>query len=222
MFCKTNSFFIFVILLLFILSSCANLRTAPRYQLRDGYYKLAENKAKLAKVYIKTLEDSIVVFTGNEVRKNPIATNAKLIRESFDLDIITVLFKYRPAIENLPRQLTTDFNGNVYTGYRIDRFVRYLKPTPAGPKVIVKHKALTIGLFAGIGSTSITPWTTNNQTIDEYNGLVLSKGIAFMAGINSLTVGIGVGWDTLTDRDKDIWIYQNKPWYGLTFGLSIN
>lgn len=34
--------------------------------------------------------------------------------------------------------------------------------------------------------------------------------------------GVGVGWDYLTDRDKGIWIYQNKPWYGLTVGLNLN
>jgi hypothetical protein len=32
-----------------------------------------------------------------------------------------------------------------------------------------------------------------------------------MFGLNNLTVGAGVGWDSLTDRDKNIWIYQNKP-----------
>jgi hypothetical protein len=58
--------------------------------------------------------------------------------------------------------------------------------------------------------------------MEEYNGMVLTRGLAFMVGINTLTVGLGVGWDYLTDRDKDIWIYQNKPWYGLTLGLNLN
>lgn len=43
-----------------------------------------------------------------------------------------------------------------------------------------------------------------------------------MIGVNNLTVGVGVGWDYLTDRDKAIWIYQNKPWIGVTIGLNIN
>jgi hypothetical protein len=68
----------------------------------------------------------------------------------------------------------------------------------------------------------MTPWTTNNQMMDEYNGMVLARGLTGMVGINALTVGIGVGWDYLTDRDNDIWIYQNKPWYGLTIGLNLN
>ena len=57
---------------------------------------------------------------------------------------------------------------------------------------------------------------------DEYTGFVLSRGIAAMAGISNLTVGIGVGWDNLTDRDRTIWIYQHKAWYGVTIGLNLN
>lgn len=43
-----------------------------------------------------------------------------------------------------------------------------------------------------------------------------------MMGYKSLTVGLGVGWDNLLDRDKDIWVYQSKPWYGLTLSLNLN
>lgn len=84
------------------------------------------------------------------------------------------------------------------------------------------HRGITAGIFAGIGSTAVTPWTTSNLITDEYNGFIVSRGLAVMIGVNELTVGIGVGWDYLTDRDKDIWIYQNKPWYGLTVGLNLN
>jgi hypothetical protein len=79
-----------------------------------------------------------------------------------------------------------------------------------------------MGVFGGLGSTSITPWTTNNAITEEYNGLVLSRGFALMLGVNDLTVGLGVGWDYLTDRDKNVWIYQNRSWYGLSIGLNLN
>lgn len=135
---------------------------------------------------------------------------------------MTVGFKYRPTSLNLPRQLDTDFNGNVYLGCRFDRFKISFKQTPIGQKKKYSHRALTFGGFGGIGSTAMTPWTTNNVISEEYNGLVITRGLALMGGINTLTVGVGVGWDYLTDRDKNIWIYQNKPWYGLTIGLNLN
>jgi hypothetical protein len=43
----------------------------------------------------------------------------------------------------------------------------------------------------------VTPWTTNNKITDEYNGFVLSRGVAVMVGINTLTVGVGAGWEYL-------------------------
>jgi hypothetical protein len=61
-----------------------------------------------------------------------------------------------------------------------------------------------MGGFGGLGSASINPWTTNYQTTDEYDGFVLTRGLAIMGAVNSLTVGFGIGWDYLTDRDKRI------------------
>ncbi|HNU42133.1 MAG TPA: hypothetical protein PKH83_06555 [Cyclobacteriaceae bacterium] len=43
-----------------------------------------------------------------------------------------------------------------------------------------------------------------------------------MAGPNTLTVGFALGWDYMADENKTIWIYQNKPWFGLSIGLNIN
>lgn len=135
---------------------------------------------------------------------------------------MTVPFKYRPGNSSLPRQLTTDFNGNAFIGYRLDRFRVRISETPVGLKKRFYHRGITFGAFGGIGSTSINPATTKNQTADEYNAFILTRGLAVMLGVNNLTVGLGVGVDYITDRDKTIWIYQNKPWYGLTVGLNLN
>jgi hypothetical protein len=135
---------------------------------------------------------------------------------------MTVPFKYRTGSYQLPRQLTTDFNGNVFVGYRIDRFTLQYKKTPFGTRLQKGHHALTAGGFFGIGTTAVTPWTTYYRITDEYYGLIVSRGFAIMFGLNSLTFGAGLGWDRLTDRDKNIWIYQDKPWYGVTFGLNLN
>jgi hypothetical protein len=201
--------------------SCASLKT-PRHHLSDGHYTLRENGSKPKKVFIQAAEDSLVVYKDNKIHEAPLLENSKFIKHSFDIDLITVAFKYRPSSMGFPRQLTADFNGNVYLGYRTDQFTKYSEQTPAGVRKSIKHQALTAGGFLGIGSSAITPWTTNYRTTDEYSALVISKGAAVMAGLNSLTIGLAVGWDTVTDRDKNIWIYQNKPWYGVSVGLSIN
>lgn len=145
-----------------------------------------------------------------------------LVKPSFDIDVLVVVFKYRPGLSSIPGQLTTDFNGNLFLGYRRDWFTVTDKNTPFGKERKVRQKALSIGGFAGIGTTFVSPWTTNQQTTDEYNGFIFSKGFSAMLGVKALTVGIGVGWDNLVDRDKDIWVYQFKPWYGLTLSLNLN
>jgi hypothetical protein len=213
------------ILIIFILSSCGTLKDSPKYQLSDDVYDYREKGGKYEKAWVYVNDDTISVISykdRTQVLNTRSISDQFFLKRSFDVDVMTVGFKYRPATLNLPRQLTTDFNGNVYLGYRFDRFRIQHEQTPVGMKTKHTHRGITGGVFGGIGSTSITPWTTNNLITDEYNGFILSRGVALMIGLNSLTVGFGVGWDSLTDRDRSIWIYQNKPWYGLTVGLNLN
>lgn len=207
-----------------LLGGCGALRNSPKYQLSDDTYQYKQVGGRYEKAHVFLHEDSIRIlgYKDNMVRNFDMSAKQLFVKRSFDVDVMTVGFKHRPASENLPRQLTTDFNGNVFLGYRIDRFNVAYKRTPFGLKAKYGHRGFTAGFFGGIGSTAVTPWTTNNQISDEYNGFTLSRGMALMAGVNTLTVGFGVGWDYLTDRDKSIWVYQNKPWYGLTVGLNLN
>jgi hypothetical protein len=214
-----------LLLLLLVLNACRSASNSPKYQLSDGRYEFKQGQGKYKKAGIYVIDDSVKIFLDENPKQPFIPEPFKdqfLIKRSFDVDVITVPFKYRSITAGLPRQLTTDFNGNVYFGYRVDRFRLRYKATPVGWRKTYNHRGLTVGAFGGIGSTSVTPWTTNNQMTDEYSGFIFTRGLAVMAGINNLTVGLGIGWDYLTDRDRDIWIYQNKPWYGLTLGLNLN
>jgi len=216
------------IVTLFIISlfiqSCASLREAPKYQLSNGYYEFRQSETTFRSVYVNVQEDTLVIYPvngGERVSVRP-SKDEFFRTRTFDADVITIGFKYRPATTSLPRQINTNFNGQIYLGYRVDRFQIHFKETPAGLKRMNHHRAFTIGTFGGFGATAVNPWTTNNQITDEYDGVVLSRGLAVMIGLNNLTVGAGIGWDYLTDRDRSVWIYQNKPWLGLAVGLNIN
>ena len=205
-----------------VLFGCAS--SNPKDRLSDHHYNYRQPGQRYSKVFVDVEDDTIkIIPTG----KNPPVqtkreTNQFFMRPSFDVDILVTVFKYRPSSLKFPRQLNTDFNGNLYFGYRIDRFCVQHKKTPAGTSRQIKHMALTAGMFGGLGSVAITPWTTNYRTTDEYNGFALTRGLVLMFNVNNNTVGLAVGWDYITDRDKDIWIYQNKPWYGLTFSINLN
>jgi hypothetical protein len=208
-----------------ILISCGTIRNAPKYELGDGAYDFRQPGSVYIKTNVYVTEDTVRIFSRTKPTEPVIPDphkNEIFLKRSFDVDVMTIAFKYRPGSTYLPRQLNTDFNGNVFMGYRFDRFEMKLNRTPVGIRKTYRHRGITAGGFAGIGATAITPWTTNNQIGDEYNGFILSRGAVVMIGFNNLTVGGGLGWDYLTDRDKEKWIYQNKRWYGLTIGLNIN
>lgn len=208
----------------FLFQSCASFRDTPKYQISNGEYEFRQKDTEYKKVFVETVDDSLKIHSlGSSSIVTIKPSNDEYFRlRTFDVDAMIIAFKYRPAAQNLPRQLNTDFNGNVYFGYRVDRFQVHFRETPGGLKKSHYHRAYTVGTFGGLGATAMNPWTTNNQITDEYEGVVLTRGIAFMAGLNNLTFGFGIGWDYLTDRDKDVWIYQNKPWLGVTLGLNIN
>jgi hypothetical protein len=216
----------FILSVAILFCSCATLKKLPDSNLQSGYYKLHQPNTKHSKVYLDVVEDSLnIISTDSDSNTKPpiVPVNGQtFLKESFDIDVMTVPFKFRPATQNLPRQLTVDFNGNIFLGYRFDQYKVVFTETPAGLVKKVRHRAITFGAFGGMGTSSITPGTTNNGTTDEYNGFILNRGISIMGGVNNLTVGLGIGWDYLTDRDKDTWIYQNEPWYGLTLSLNLN
>lgn len=212
--------FWFCIPVLFV--SCSSITSLPESELKSGYYYYAENKTKYEKVYVEMHEDSATIVKIADGSRIANHSDQKFQKRTFDIDVLIIPFKIRPSAYNFPTQLNTDFNGNVFFGYRSDRLKSHYFKTPLGVVKKYWHRAFTFGAFGGIGSSSITPWTTNYRTMDEYNGLILSRGLSAMFGVNNLTVGLGVGWDYLTDRDKSIWIYQNRPWLGLSVSLNIN
>jgi hypothetical protein len=195
----------------------------PKFGLNDGQYHFRQpgEDYKKVNVYVDD-QDSVRIFE----KASPVVINIKepqyFKKATFDFDAMTVPFKFRPISFSFPRQLDTEFNGNMYLGYRLDRYVVKYRETPIGHRQQLKHIGFSGGFFGGLGSTFISPWTTNYRITDEYYGFIWSRGVALLVGVHNFTFGLGAGWDYLTDRDKDIWIYQNKIWYGLSLSLHVN
>jgi hypothetical protein len=151
--------------------------------------------------------------------KKPITFTAR----SFDLDIISILIKYRPSIQGFPNQLNSDFNAAGFIGHRSDLYILSFDKDPLNAyKRRMRHFAYSIGFFAGIGATAMSPFVTNDHVPYEYDGVVFTKGVAGLVGIGNLTFGATVGLDNLLDKNKQWWIYQSKPWVGFTIGLNLN
>jgi hypothetical protein len=212
-----------------LLMSCAALDETARYEFVDDEYWYRQRPNKYQKVYVDAdIENDIIeLYPTNDEPNMTVpsvveSTDQYFVMKDLHLNILTIPFKLRPSVSGFPSQLNSNFNGEIFLGYRIDKFRRHFKETPAGIKDEMLHWGISGGIFGGIGSSVIAPWTTSYQTMDEYNGLVMSRGVGVLGSINRLNVGLAVGWDYLTDRDKSIWIHQNKVWFGLALGLNLN
>lgn len=216
-----------VISLSFVALSCGSIKLNSDEPPERGDYLIRVPNNPTMSAYVYFADDSIKIHPKTnsgvyQAKEIPFTPNMVFVNRGLDIDALSIPFKFHAAEPGLPRQLTVDFNGNLFLGYRADRYrVRYVD-NPVGLHRKIKHTAYTVGAFGGLGTSFISPWTTNNQITDEYNGFILSRGISAMIGYNNLTVGLGVGWDFLTDRDKDVWVYQNRPWYGVTISLNLN
>lgn len=231
-----------LILMLLMLSSCSLLRDNPKYNFTNGLYNSRVIGKDVCKVYVHNADEEIRVYAVckangsyrvDSARHQPMAFGSQqtgemgvkpaFLKTSFDIDFLTMPFKFRPSMKGFPRQFTTQLNGGLFLGYRADVYVLHYNKNLLGPAFRkTNHFGFSVGGFTGLGSTSMNPWVTLDQITSEYEGVAWSKGIAAIAGINNFTAGIAVGWDHLVDRNKTVWIYQGKPWVGFVFGLNLN
>lgn len=237
-FCKLRQFARYSLLLLFAvqLGACGVFKPSPKSSLTDGYY-IQKTSAGRQRVYVDVMENDIQLSALDQQQKLttspalfPLTDTGSIARSSFrvnkpslDLDFLTIPLKYRPALADVFAQLNANLNGAAFLGYRTDRYtIRYSASPFNRQDRHVDHFGYSIGIFSGVGNTFMSPTNTMNRIQQEYDGVVWNKGVATMFAINNFTIGLAVGVDHLMDKNKAVWIYQGKLWYGLSFGLNLN
>lgn len=223
-----------ILLVSFALTSCSTLEKASLHGFNSGYYTLGSGK-DAKKVYADVSGEKIEVYnlTGGKVDKdifmsvsNPDSlpvSSLNFRKQSLDIDITTILLKYRPSVSGLPSQLTSDLNVSLYAGWRHGNYKILRTMDPLGKSNLkISNLGFDYGFFAGPGTTGINPFTTNSRTTDEYSGMIIQTGLAGFLETNFVSFGIAFGLDYLLNRDSDIWIYNNKPWVGFIVGIALN
>lgn len=220
-------------------TSCQTLRDTPKYEFSSGVYWHKSANQSLERVYVMVEDQQLSFFLidkkSSEIdsasahrldfTKESRVYNPKSVfsRRSFDVDVLTIPFKFRPGLGDVPNQLTTNFNGAVYVGFRSDSYhLSYQQTQLSNYRRHFSHFGYSLGLFTGIGSTYIQPLVMNNKLNIDYEGVVWSKGVAGIVAVGNLTFGLGLGFDHLLDQNAKLWVYQGKPWLGLTLGLNLN
>lgn len=146
-----------------------------------------------------------------------------LLRREFDFDIFTLPFKVRPGREGVPVQLNTNFNAALYFGRRLDFFHLNRHRAPSGHTApLIRTVGLGYGLFTGLGSSYITADLTRGHATVDYEGFVVHSGVAVIYDARVFNVGAAVGVDRLLGADANYWLYQQRLWFGLLFGLNLN
>ena len=229
-------FFFYSLVILLFSSGCSAIKETSKHQMETAIYKVKKQQNK--HYYAVIEEESITLHPVNKTKAGWVADTAtgviiqlkptkgqptKFITRSFDLDVISILFKYRPYTSGFPGQLNTNFNAAGYLGYRSDVYILSYDKNPLNTYTrSMNHFGYSLGFFGGLGATQMNPFVTNNNIQTEYDGVVLTKGIAGMIGIGDLTFGLAIGLDHLMDKNHKWWIYQAKPWTGFTVGLNLN
>ncbi len=173
----------------------------------------AYRKTDLLEKKIDTTKAILIAFP---VQKPAKFTSLSFSRTSFDIDVLSVLFKYRPPSGGFPPQFNATFNGAAYFGYRTDVYKLSYKETPLHVfNRNITHYGYSIGVFTGLGTARIDEYDTHNALAIEYDGLVNLSGIAVIIAIDKITGGLTLGVDHLLDKNSALWINNGRPGSGL-------
>lgn len=230
------SLFIFLLSIL-LLTSCSTLERAATHGLNDGFYQMKSDGMNAQEVYLEVTNEQINVHKSVNKQADLKVfqtislqgidslnfTSIIFKKSSLDIDISSILFKYRPSVYGLPAQLSTDLNMALYTGWRKDTYRIMAKKNPLGKlNYKLNSRGYDVGLFAGPGTTLLSPFTTQNKRSDEYNGMIIQVGMAGFLELSMASFGFAIGFDYLPGKDRNIWIYNNKPWLGFVVGIALN
>jgi len=229
-----------LLILSLLLYSCSSVRRITWHDFNSDYYRLKTEGNESRPIYADIAGDSITIYPVNYEGNNkqldtnhPVSLNltniktgdnfcrSTFVRKSVDVDLSTILFKYRPERQGVPGQLNFNLNGVIYTGIRRDFFKINPYKSPLNVETsVVNHIGFDAGIFAGIGTTPVNPTVTLNKIDQEYDGLVFQKGIAAFITFGNFSVGLACGFDNLLDKNKSVWIYNQKPYLGIMIGIA--
>jgi len=141
---------------------------------------------------------------------------------TFDVDLFTVLFKYRFGQPQRAGQLLTTTNVGAYVGIRYDRARYRIIRNQFSFRSETRPLSVGLGGFVSLNPTTVNEYNTAGRFTGEYEALGINYGLASIFGYRSITAGLAFGLENLADANNTIWVYRNKPWLGLTIGLNIN
>ena len=85
-----------------------------------------------------------------------------------------------------------------------------------------KEGTTSLRILIGIGPSSITVDKTNSSDSASETKSAATFSLTALAQWDNVQLGISFGMDQNLDNRTDKWIYQSKPWIGLSIGINIS
>ncbi len=170
-------------------------------------------------------DSTLTLFAHNYLQKgNQIeADNFRAFDSHFDIDAITVPFRYRfRQGRTIPGGFVSNPNVGVYAGWRTDFITHGIKNVRNISLSEVTAGAVGFGAFSTVNPVYVSPWNTDYGVDVEYDGLGMNYGFAVIVGYQQLTLGLLLGFELLLDENNVHWVFHNKPWVGVSLGLNLN
>ena len=89
----------------------------------------------------------------------------------------------------------------------------------------ITHYHTTFGPFVGLTSAdlNIETVTIPSKLTRDQSNVAITYGLSAIFGRDNFGISLSLGFDMSIGKNSDIWIYQNKPWFGIgiSSGLGI-
>jgi hypothetical protein len=222
---------------LILFSACSVVEQSSRHGFESGNYTVKSDGIQMKKAYVEVQDDTINVYgRKNDSIQLPavfslnLSGNDSLCRydfsfnkQSLDIDITSILFKYRPGQQGRPDEFTADFNAALYSGWRWDYYTVKTRKDPLQKcNKSIGARGFDIGAFAGLGTTPVNSFSTGGAVTDDYSGMIFQYGLAAFVETTFVSFGLSAGFDALLTPDNKTWIYHRKPWLGFVVGIALN
>lgn len=220
-----------------LLPACSVIEQSSVHGFHSGQYVMHKPAGGHQQVYLDISDTAIRVFSKDSARPGAEPTMTmplnqaadadfsgwRFSKTSLDIDITSILLKYRFGTDGRQSELITDFNAALYAGWRRDGYKVKPAKDPLGKRSAhIRSSGYDFGVFAGLGSAAINDFSTAGRISDEYNGLIIQCGIAGFLETKWVSFGLALGYDFLANSDKAYWVYHKKPWTGLIIGIALN
>ncbi|SHF76666.1 hypothetical protein [Flavobacterium defluvii] len=168
----------------------------------------SKTKSNDKNITVTTLrKEAFYLISKNDLKEYAYKYDPKPSYE-FNYGTISYLARMRPKVGNIPGKWSTDLNLGLTAGVR---------------KNIGKNFGLS--LLAGIGITKISLDSISTKgvvkTTSEKPALTPSLNLLFSYQNFSIGFGAGMDWINEDSKESSAWIYNNKIFYGIGFGINI-